>query len=295
MADPFTAIASLGTGMVGQALSANDRAASRRAIQRAMRSFTDIELPELQQMIAEELGPSAMEGVEADPGLERAQYEAQGELGRISDSGGITLEDRANYEEAQRAAAQGAQRQRQSILNLMRREGSPTQGASVAAQLGAVGDQQEAAALAGQRMASDGQRRATQAVLERGRLAGAQRGQQFDERSRRAAATDAVQRYNAAARQTAQGYNLSIPQQQFGNQMARAGGIANTATGAANHYDRSADRTASMYANLGPGIGQTIEGFRSPTTSYNIGSDPNLDARLQGQDDEASRAIRGIG
>lgn len=265
-------------GLFGLFSGMNDRAASRRALERALKNYQNIPLPELQRMIAEQQGPSAMEGVSADPALEGMQNESLGELGRISDNGGMTLEDKANYEAAQRDAAQGAQRQRQSILNVLRRSGSGMAGgAGVAAQLGAAGDQQEATALAGQRMTADAQKRATQAVLERGKLAGAQRAQGFDEKSRRAAAADAISRYNATARQTAQNYNVGLPQQQWNNQMHRASAEANALGGVANQYSADADRTQRTWANAGTGAGQAAAGFvgsgkatAAPKTSYSM-------------------------
>lgn len=249
--------------------------AARRAMEMAARQY-NIPLPELQRMIAEQMGPSAMEGVTADPALEGMQNESLGELGRISSNGGMTPEDHANYEASQREAAQGAMRQRQSILNVLRRSGSGMAGgAGVAAQLGAAGDQQEATALAGQRMTADAQKRATQAVLERGKLAGAQRGQKFDEGARRAAAADAITRYNTTARQTASNYNGNLAQQQFGNQMALNSGRANALAGQSNYYDRSADRTSGQWADMGAGAGQAVAAAipkSSPTTTYNVSS-----------------------
>lgn len=262
-------------GILGQIDWTGDKARAREMLRRASEAF-NIPLPELQRMVAEQLGPSAMEGVSADPALQGQQYEALGELGRIADSGGMTLEDKVNYEDAQRQAAQQAMRQRQSILNLMRRStGGNVQGASVAAQLGAVGDEQEATALAGAKTAADARRRATEAVLKRGALAGDVRGQQFDEAARRAAARDAVTRYNTTARQTAQNYNLGLPQEQFENQRSLAAGRSNTATNNANYFQNQADRTRGMVANAGTGVGQAAAGFiqpkqDAPRTSYDL-------------------------
>lgn len=262
-------------GIAGMASAANDRAAARRAIERALANYANIPLPDLQRMLAEQLGPSAMEGVSANPELEGDQYGALGELGRIADAGGLTLEDKTNLDAARREAATQAMRQRKSILNLIRRSGSGMLGgASVAAQLGAAGQQQEADALAGAQTNAAAQRRATEAVLNRGRLAASQRGQQFGEDAAKAAARDAINKYNTVARQTAQNYNLGLPQQQFSNRMALASGESNALNGVANQYTSDADRTQRTFANMGTGLGQAAGAFvpkpraAAPATAY---------------------------
>jgi hypothetical protein len=275
-------------GGIGELISAGPREQQRLALERAAQLY-NIPLPVLERMVAEQLGQSAMEGVSADPQLEAAQYDSLGQLQNIADNGGMTLTERADYESGQRDASQRATSQRQAILNLMGRQGGQTGGASVAMQLGAANDQAERAANVGARTSADAQRRAMQAVLERGRSAGALRGQQFGERSQRAQARDVINRYNADARRQAQGYNLGLSQQQFNNQMGLASGRANALTGQANTYGAQADRTRALGANLGTGIGQAAGALiprEAPRTSYEMDSDGLFErARLNPEDE----------
>lgn len=279
--DPISAGVTAGGGLLGslfgELFSAGDRWQARQAIERAMRGLQEVDDPVLRQMQAEQLGPSAYEDIRVDPALEGAQYGALGELDRIAQGGGLTLEDKVNLNQIEREQAQQNQARRQGILNLLARQGVNTGGASVAMQLGGAREQAERAALAGANTAADARRRATEAVLKRGQLAGQQRGQSFQEQDRRAAARDAIARYNASAREGAQRYNLGIPQQQFNNQMQRAQAIANASNGQAGFYQSQADRTRGMASDIGTGLGMATGAFlgggkqQAPATSYDMG------------------------
>lgn len=292
-ADPISAGIGLGGDVIGGALgallSSGDRAAARRAIERAIQGYGNIPLPVLQQMEAQLLGPSAMEGVNADPALEGDQYQAIGQLGNIADSGGMTLEDRANYEGLQRDAAQRANAQRSGILSLLAKQGVNTGGASAALQLGAANEQAERGSNAALQTAASAQKRATQAVLDRAKLASTVRGEQVSEQTAKAQARDMIAQRNAAAKQGAQAYNLQIPQQQYANEMQRQNGIASAATGASNYYTNEANRTAGQYANLGTAAGTAAQAFlpnKDPGTLYNYTSP---------DDERTQNAIQNIG
>jgi hypothetical protein len=282
--DPISGIAGAGLSLIGtiagQVAAANDRASAAAAMQRASEAY-NIPLPVLQQMVAEQLGPSAQESVYADPNLQAAQSDSLGGLQRISDSGGMTTEDRVNDEMMQRDAAQRAMAQRKSIVNTLARSGVNPGGASVAMQLGAARDQQEAGALAGAQTAADARRRAMQAVLQRGQMAGQMRSQGFNEASSRASATDKVREYNNRVVNQARMYNLGLPQQNFQNQMNRAAGMAGAQRSYADSLTGRANQTASMWSDLGAGAGKAVGGAlggggaaAAPAPSTTYGDDP---------------------
>jgi hypothetical protein len=215
----------------------------------------NIPLPQLQQMVAQVVPNSAAGQVYSDPNLGAAQTQSIGELGNIADQGGLTLTDKANFDTAQRQAAQGAMAQRQAIQNLLNRTGGGNSGVSAALQLGAQRGQQESSALAGQQEAASAQQRALQAVLQRGQLAGQVRAQGVNEATNRARAIDQMNQYNAQARQGAQQYNLGLPQQQYQNQLARAQGYAGTQQNYANYNQGEANRIGGVAADTGTGVG----------------------------------------
>ncbi len=263
-------------GMAGMAILQNEiaRGNADEALRRAAQAW-NIPLPVLQQMVAEQMGPSAMEGVYSDPALAGAQTDALAQFKDIADSGGMTTEDRVNNEMLQRDAAQRAQAQRQSIVNVLARSGQAPGGVSAALQLGAARDQQEAGALAGAKTAGDARRRAIEAVLQRGKMAGDVRSQGFNEATQRATAADRIAQYNAGAKERAQRYNLGIPQQQFQNQTALAAGRAGGQNNIAANETRAAAASGQGLSNFGTGIAQAIPAFAGMANGGSSGgSDP---------------------
>jgi len=263
-------------GASGIAILENEiaRGNADEALRRAAAAW-NIPLPVLQQMVAEQLGPSAMADVHADPALAAAQTDALAQFKDISDSGGMTLEDRVNNEMLQRDAAQRAQAQRQSIVNVLARSGQAPGGVSAALQLGAARDQQEAGALAGAKTAGDARRRAIEAVLQRGKMAGDVRQQGFSEATQRASAADRIAQYNAGAKERAQRYNLGIPQQQFQNRTTLAAGRAGGQTNIAANETRAGAASGQRISDFGTGIAQAIPAFAGMGGSgSSSGSDP---------------------
>ena len=265
-------------GAAGMAILENEiaRGNADEALRRAAQAW-NIPLPVLQQMYAQQLGPSAMEDVHADPNLAAAQSDALAQFKDISDSGGMTTEDRVNNEMLQRDAAQRAMGQRQSILNVLRRSGQAAGPVAAAMQLGAVNGQQEAGALAGAKTAGDARRRAIEAVLQRGKMAGDVRQQGFSEGTARATAADRIAQYNAGAKERAQRYNLGIPQQQFQNQTSLAAGRAGGQTNIAANETRAGAASGQRISDLGTGIAQAIPAFAGMGGSGSGGgSDPGF-------------------
>jgi hypothetical protein len=244
-----------------------DRAAQRRMIENLIRRAGEIKLPELERLRAETLGPSAQESVYSDPTLEATQYDALGQLGNIADSGGYTLEDRALNEELQREAAQKATNHRQAIQAMLARQGNGSGAISAAMQMGSAREQADRASKAGLHTASQAQKRALEAMMARAKTAGGMREQQFGEKSRRAQAHDAIDRYNAGARSNANAYNAGLSQQNFQNSMTRLGMQAGPAQNAANFYGQNAANMSSNISNGFTGAGMLGQGIYNTATA----------------------------
>ena len=176
-------------------------------------------------------GPSAMEGVKADPRLEQAQMGALKYLQDIATQGGLTAQDKQQLA-AIEAEQKGVEKsQREAVLMNAAQRGVGGSGLSLSSQMQA---QQNAANQASQRgvdVASMAQQRALQAMMQSGQMAGQVRGQQFGEQSQVAQARDAINRFNTqnqqqvgmanvGARNQAQQFNLSNAQQ-IANQNAQ--------------------------------------------------------------------------
>lgn len=247
-------------GAVGNANAASDRDSQRRLLQMAMDEYGRIDLPTLERIAAEQLGPSAMEGVQTDPRLRQDQLGTLDTLDSYSRDGG-TAESRAAMNRILADVARQEGAGRNAILGNMRARGVAGSGAELAAQLSNQQASADRAQTAGLDQAAQAQRRMLEAAVQKGTLAGNIRGQDFGENSAKAQARDMINRYNAAGREKAQYYNAGLTQQQFGNRMQLASGKANAAAGVANNYGQTADRTAAMGAGIGSGLGQVAASF----------------------------------
>lgn len=196
---------------------------------------------------AEQMGASALEGVQEDPRLRQAQLQALSEMTELGQQG-LGAEDRAAFNELRRQAAGQAQAQKESVLQQMQERGMADSGASLVAQL-AAGQQ------AADRMSAEGDRLAAQAAAARRQAL----GQQSDMATRmsqnqlalagqKASAADAIRQFNTQSRQQTnlanvdyqrqlaaqraatanqqELYNKGLIQQRFQNEMAKATGVA---------------------------------------------------------------------
>lgn len=215
------------------------------------------ENPQLESALS--LGPSAMEGISTDPALRAAQLNALSRLQGISDAGGKDAQFQADATRlltdvnANLRGNQGAIQQNLATRGL---SGGMTELVS----------RQQAAQEAANRQSQMGldlnaqaQQRALSALMGSAELGGQMEQRQFGQQSQIAQAKDLINKFNlqnrqdvgmrnisaqneaamrnaqlaqdianrnVGARQHAREYNLNIPQQQFQNQIARAGGIA---------------------------------------------------------------------
>lgn len=223
MADPISAtvggiIQAIMTA-IGESQAAGDDMEAQALYERATKLLSNIELPQLDKAIAEQLGPSAFEKIKTNATLQSAQMDALGRLAQISDEGGLTLSDRAAMNQIMGELAQRDAASRAATREEMQARGTLGAGAELASRLAG---QQQTAQLASQRgmdIAGQAQQRALDAIMQRGALAGDIRGQEFNEQSAIAQAKDAINRYNAGAKERAQMYNLDLPQRQFQNTM----------------------------------------------------------------------------
>lgn len=221
--------------------------------------------PEAVQAV--ELGKSQMEGVSTDPALKQAQMNALLKLQEVGAEGGMTAQDRARLAQIQQETQTALQGQQGAIMqNLAARGMGGGMSEMVARQLAAQGAANRQAQQ-GLDVKGQAEQRALQAIMQSGQLGGQIEQQQFGQAAQKAQAADAIARFNAANLQNvgmtnvqarnaaqaqnaqmaqniasqnvglknqAQQYNLTIPQQQYANQMARATGQAQGLQGQAN-------------------------------------------------------------
>jgi hypothetical protein len=237
-------------GAIGGAAAGDDRARQRALIEAILKDYDNIDVPELQTVNAETLGPSAMEGVSTDPRLRGEQMAVLERLGRLSETGDDAV-TKAAMNKILGDLARQESAGRNAITNNMRARGVSGSGAELAAQLSAHQGNADRAQTAGLEHGAQAQRRILDALSGRGQLAGSLRQQDFGENSAKAQARDAINRYNAGSREKATYYNAQLPAQQFALKMQKLAGKSTAARGAADQAGRDGDRTANMWAGIG--------------------------------------------
>ncbi len=264
--DPITLSILLGggsqvlSGIFGELASAGDRDAQMKLIDQTLREYEGLTPPELEALKAEQLGGSALEGVQADPKAKEAQYAALAQLQQLARSGGLNLQDRANLARANAEGARQASSARSGIAADMAARGQYGGGQQLAMQLQGQQAAANRGAQTGLETAAMAQRRGLDAILEGGRLGGQLRGQDYDEKSRAAQARDLVSRYNADSRAGAARYNAMLPQQQFQNQLQVTNAKAGARGQKAGQHGQRADDTRNMFAGVGQAAQRTGTG-----------------------------------
>lgn len=259
--DPLT-IALIGAGvnvassLIGAALSSGDYQRAEALLREAAKIYDDVPLPGYEDFKDQVLGPSAFEGITADPRAKEAQYAADTRLRELADSGGMLLSDRAAQAEAMGDVNRTEQAARSRILARMRGAGQAGSGAEIQALLASGQDQANRAASIGLNTAGNAQRRALDAILERGRLGGQMRSQDWQEKSAVASARDEMNKYNAAARERGQAMRNQLATQRFQNDLSLRDRRYGAQRERARDLRGSGQETRAMGAGIGEGLGQ---------------------------------------
>ncbi len=204
-----------------------------------------LQTPELvDQLVAEQLGPSAMEGVAQDPRLKEAGLSALQQMAGLSETG-LGAEDLAALEQIRRGAAGQAQAQKDTALQDMASRGMMDSGASLVAQLGAGQAAADRASQQGMQQASQAAAARRAAIADKANMASNMSQQDLARQSQIASARDTIAQFNAQNRQNVNAQNIGarqnienqraatanqqeifnkgLQQQDFQNRMAKAG------------------------------------------------------------------------
>ena len=244
-----------GGAVLGELTAGGKEADARRMLEEALANFRGLEVPVLEELIAEQLGPSAMEGVQADPEAEAVQRAALAMLAEYTNGEG-SIVDRAAMARIGNESSKVAARQRQAIQNENAQRGTYGSGGELLATMGAGQAATERAAQGGLDVGAQAAERRYRAIGDRAGLAGSMRSQQFSEDSRRAAARDAVAQYNASARAQAKAYNAGLPAQRFGMLFQKAGAMAGGLGNLAGNSQQAADSSRQFVAGMSAAAGE---------------------------------------
>lgn len=247
----YAALAQMAGAIAGEIGSASSEAEAKAILRDALSKFDEIEAPILEKIIAEQLAPTEMESLKADPTLRGYQMDALRRMSEVADQGGMTLEDKANLADIQREGMFQEKVGREAIRERMAATGGGGGGVELAMQLHGNQAQADRSGREGLRVAAMAQKRALEAMMAKGDMARGMEGQDFSQRSRAAEAADMRNRFNASSRDKAQYYNKGLPQQQFDNQYRLAAGRSGQANTVAKAGYQDAQNSRLMWNNIG--------------------------------------------
>lgn len=176
--------------------------------------------PEVEQAI--DVGVSKVAEIQEDPTGRQIQMRALGQLTQRM-GGGLTMEDRAAYNQLRQNAQRDLEAKRQQIVQNMQSRGLSGSGAELQAALLSSQASADEQAAEGDRLAAQASQNALQAAMQGGQMASQLRGQDFDVSKTKAAAADELNRFSVQSqmdrqtravnsRNAAQEYNLAQKQ-----------------------------------------------------------------------------------
>lgn len=278
MSDDYGQYIQLGMQFLGEVGAQGSEAEAQHLLERAYEQFGNIDVPSLKAIVAEEMGPSAMEGLKSDPALAGLQKQSLEEMLRMGRSGGMTLEDKANLNDIRGRQARTMRAGEGRVREQMAARGIRGGGAELAMQLSGNQGAAQRASDEGLRVAADAQKRARDSILEGGRMAGSIRGQDFSEGTARASAADARSRYNTDARMRAKLYNNNLPQQDFDNRIAIARGRSGQLGNLSGFHSNQAAGTRASARGYGQSLANLPNGNSGGSGGgYDVGYSDGLD------------------
>lgn len=238
---------------------------------------------------------SLMNNVSADPRLREAQMRSLNQLQQMG-VGGMRPEDQAALNSVLNKTNQQANANNQAVLQNMQQRGIGGSGNELAAKMLNNQAAANASSQQGLDIAGQASQRALQAIMNAGNLGGQMESMQFGQDSQKAQAQDIINKYNAmnqqqvsntnvGTRNAAQAQNLAnkqslmnsntglanqqqvhnkgLVQQDFSNQLTKAGAAAGAQGKAADQAQAQANATGQMWSGIGTGIGQGAAGVGS--------------------------------
>lgn len=272
--------------MFSDAKASGDEARAQAIREQIAKQYGDVALPELEKLTAEQLGPSAYEGMREDSAPIQSQMAALRALEMEGREGGSAAAQAAR-EQARAESEQMATAQQMSA-----RQRVAQRGLSSSALMQALDEQAGQAGanrgyMGGLQAAQDQNRQRMMALEAAGGLAGNIRGANYRSASDRASAIDSINRYNAGMRADANRYNAGLGQKSFDNRMGLLGARSNALMGQASGYQRSADQSRDsgdrwLQTGITTGAGLAQAGMRdnygkaepsSPAGDYGLTED----------------------
>jgi hypothetical protein len=260
--------------------------------------------PEQEQTLTQK--ESELNSYKQNPEAYTAQMQALQQLQKIGSEGGLTAMDRAQLNQIQNQVNAQEQSNRAAIGQNYQARGMGGSGVELAQQLAGNQAATQTAADQGFNVAAQAQQRALQAIQGAGQMGQGIESQQFGEAGQKAAAQNAINQFNTANAQNIAGQNVQranyaqqanlanqqqlnsantnianqqqiankgLYQQDYQNQLAKAGGVSN----ALNKQAQNSQAQGQANANLYSGIGQAAAKVGTGLMNYGLSSKKDSD------------------
>lgn len=187
-------------GLIADAISRGDYEAAERLMQEASKTHSGIQL----SGDAEQMGGSEFDDIGLDKDSMDARRLALREFQKVGLEGGLDAESRAAMSEAQGQAASYERGQRGALMQRAQERGLGSGALNASAQLISQQGGADRMSQAGTQAAADARRRALQALQTSAQIGQGLTQDEYRRSADRAAALDAVNRFNTSLRSDAQ-------------------------------------------------------------------------------------------
>lgn len=247
--------AQLAIAFLGEQKASQMSAKQLELLGKQLADLQGIKLPDLQEVQPEQLGKSAVAGMQSDQGLRGKQLQAITELQHIIDSGGLDLSDKVSLEEALSTAQNNQRRARAGVAGDLQARGGLDTGARLVMGLDAATAGANELRKTGMETAAMAQRRKLEAIRAASGMSGALREQDWREKETSSRAKDLRDERNSAAREKAGYYNAGLPQQGFNNAVTKATGQQTGVNAMAQGLNAAAQDTRASAAGMAGVVG----------------------------------------
>lgn len=243
----------VGSGLLGYFLSRGDQKRADQLQEAALRKYGEVTEETISKVAPEIIPASELAKIQTDPALRDAQMSALDKLTEVYEGGGETLADKAYLNRVNNDLSRQEAVAKNRISDEMATRGIGGGGTELAMMRASGQDGLQRRSQAAMDRAGQAQQRALDAMMGRGDMAGKLRGQDFSEQAQKAAAQDAINRYNAGAKQDVSMWQANARLGAAGTQMQGQNAKADRLRG-------DAKDKRQVVAGVGQGVAQGMQG-----------------------------------
>ncbi len=232
----------------------------------AKQAYSELEPPDLtrqnpEYMQTSDAGDTEFGGISLNPQDRQVQLDQIGALRSLQQNGGRSAAGDADLAQIQGNAAAAARGQRDAIVANANARGMGGSGASLLAQLDASQNQTNNQSMQDMQVAGQDQQNALAAGMGAAQLGSNMQQQDYSQQANKAAAQDAINKfnsgqktqanqYNAGVNNAAQQYNTGLEQTGYQNKFQNAAAVSGTNMAGVNYNQAQANMGAQQTGNI---------------------------------------------